>query len=92
MGRGLYRPEEIINKLRKAEFLLSHGCGVGQASRKIGVSEQTYYRWQRQYGGVRVEQARRLSELERENIRLKKLLGDLSLSNGVCEKVVNATP
>jgi transposase-like protein len=74
MGRRSYRPEEIINKLREAEVLLSRGSTVGEASKRIGVTEQTYYRWRREYGGMLVEQARRLKELEKENGRLKKLV------------------
>lgn len=86
MPRRQYRPEEIVNKLRQAEWLLSHGCAVGRTCLKIGVSQQTYYRWRRQYGGVRVEQARRLSELEKENGRLKKLLRELSLDSAVLKE------
>ena len=73
MGRRTFTAEQIINKLREAEVLLSQGDTVGEASRKIGVTEQTYYRWRREYGGMRVEQARRLKEVEKENARLKKL-------------------
>lgn len=74
MARRYYSAEQIINKLREAEVLISQGVTVGQASRQIGVTEQTYYRWRREYGGMRIEQARRLKELERENSRLKKLV------------------
>jgi len=56
VGRRTYTPEQIINKLRQAEVLLSQGATVGEASRKIGVIEQTYYRWRREYGGMRVDQ------------------------------------
>ena len=86
MGRKAYTPEQIINKLRETEVLLSQGSNVGEASRKIGVSEQTYYRWRREYGGMRVEQARRLKELEKENSRLKKLVADLSLDNAILKE------
>ena len=71
MGRRTYTPEQIINKLREAEVLLSQGATIGEASRKIGVTEQTYYRWRKEYGGMRVDQAKRLKELEQENSRLK---------------------
>ena len=64
MVRRAFRPEQIVNKLREAEILLSQGATVAEASRKIGVTEQTYYRWRREYGGMRVEQAKRLKELE----------------------------
>jgi putative transposase len=86
MGRRTFTPEQIINKLREAEVLLSQGDSVGEASRKIGVTEQTYYRWRREYGGMRVEQARRLKELEKENTRLKKLVADLSLDNSILKE------
>ena len=71
MVRRSYSPEQIINKLREAEVLLSQGAAVGEASRKIGVTEQTYYRWRKEYGGMRIEQAKRLKELEKENSQLK---------------------
>ena len=86
MGRKTYTAEQIINKLREAEVLLSQGGVVGEVSRKIGVTEQTYYRWRREYGGMRVEQARRLKELEKENSRLKKLVADLSLDNAILKE------
>jgi len=81
-----YTPEQIINKLREAEILLSQGSGIVEASRKIGVTEQTYYRWRKEYGGMRVEQARKLKELEKENARLKKLVADLSLDNSILKE------
>ena len=86
MGRRTFTPEQIINKLREAEILLSQGISVGEASRKIGVTEQTYYRWRREYGGMRIEQARRLKDLEKENARLKKLVADLSLDNSILKE------
>jgi putative transposase len=81
-----YTPEQIINKLREAEILLSQGSGIAEASRKIGVTEQTYYRWRREYGGMRVEQARKLKDLEKENARLKKLVADISLDNAILKE------
>jgi transposase-like protein len=86
MVRKTYTPEQIINKLREAEILLSQGTTIGEASRKIGVTEQTYYRWRREYGGMRVEQARRLKALEKENVRLKKLVADLSLDISILKE------
>jgi len=83
-----YTPEQIINKLREAEILLSQGLSVAEASRKIGIVEQTYYRWRKEYGGMRVEQAKRLKDLEKENTRLKKLVADLSLDNSILKEVV----
>jgi putative transposase len=84
--RRAFKPEQIINKLREAEVWLSQGATVLEASRKIGVTDVTYYRWRREYGGMRLEQARRLKELERENSRLKKLVADLSLDNEILKE------
>ena len=81
-----YTPEQIINKLREAEILLSQGGSVMEASRKIGITEQTYYRWRKEYGGMRVEQAKRLKELEKENTRLKRLVADLSLDKQILKE------
>ena len=81
-----YTPEQVIKKLREAEIILSQGSGIIEASRKIGVTEQTYYRWRKEYGGMRVEQARRLKDLEKENARLKKLVADLSLDNSILKE------
>ena len=86
MARRLFKPEQIINKLREAEVLISQGSTIGEASRKIGVTEQTYYCWRREYGGMGVEQARRLRELEKENTRLKRLVADLSLDNAILKE------
>ncbi len=86
MVRRSYTPEQIIGKLREAEVHLSQGATVGEASRKIGVTEQTYYRWRKEYGGMRLEQAKRLKELEKENVRLKKLVADLSLDNSILQE------
>jgi transposase-like protein len=86
MVRKAFKPEQIINKLREAEVLLSQGSTVAEASRKLGVTEQTYYRWRKEYGGMRVEQAKRLKELEQENSRLKKLVADITLDNAVLKE------
>ena len=79
MGRQRFTPEQIIGKLREVEVLVAKGSTVADASRQIGVSEQTLYRWRKEYGGMRIDQARRLKDLEAENARLKKLVADLSL-------------
>ena len=86
MARKAFKPEQIINKLREAEVLLSQGSTVGEASRKLGVTDQTYYRWRKEYGGMRVEQAKRLQELEKENSRLKRLVADISLDNAILKE------
>ncbi len=87
MAKKSHSPELIINKLREAEILLNQGANVGEASRKIGVTGQTYYRWRKEYGGMRVEQAKRLKEVEKENVRLKKLVADISLDNAILKEV-----
>jgi putative transposase len=86
MVRKGYTPEQIINKLREAEVLLSQGNTIGVACEKIGVSDYTYYRWRKEYGGMRVDQAKRLKDLEVENARLKKLVADLSLDNSILKE------
>ena len=87
MARRSYAPERIINKLREAEVLLSQGSTIGEAARKIGVTDMTYYRWRGEYGGMRIEQVKRLKELEKENTRLKRIVADLSLDNDVLKEV-----
>jgi putative transposase len=81
-----YSPEQIIHKLREAEVLLSQGNTVTIVAKKIGITEQTYYRWRKEYGGMRIKQARRLNGLEQENSRLKKLVADLSLDNAILKE------
>ncbi len=87
MVKRAFAPEQIINKLREAEVLLSQGATAGEASRKIGVTEQTYYRWRREYGSLSVDQAKRLKEVEKENTRLRKLVADLSMDKPILKKV-----
>jgi putative transposase len=86
MKRG-FTPEQIIKKLREAEVLLSKGEKVEQIIRKLGISDVTYYRWRKEYGGMQIEQAKRLKDLERENARLKRLVADLSLDNAILKEV-----
>jgi len=86
MVRKGYTPGQIINKLREAEVLLSQGGTIAVITRKIGVSDHTYYRWRKEYGGMRVDQAHRLKELEQENSRLKRLVADLSLDNAILKE------
>ena len=86
MVKKAHPPEVIINKLREAEILLNQGANIGEASRKIGVTEQTYYRWRKEYGGMRIEQAKRLKSLEKENTCLKKLVADISLDNAILKE------
>ncbi len=86
MARRSYTPEKIINKLREVEILLSQGSTIGEAARKIGVTDMTYYRWRREYGGMRIDEVKRLKELEKENTRLKRLVADLSLDNDILKE------
>ena len=86
MGRTINSPEQIVRKLRQAEVLISQGNTISQASRQLGITEQTYYRWRKLYGGMQVSQAKRLKELENENTRLKKLVADLSLDKAILKE------
>ncbi len=86
MVRKNFTPEQIINKLREAEIHINQGISIAEASRKIDITEQTYYRWRREYGGLRIKQARKLKNLEKENARLKKLVADLSLDNAILKE------
>ena len=88
MGRKRFTAEQIINMLREAEVLLNRDSTVGEVCRKLGISEQTYYRWRKDYGGMREDQAKRLKELEKENARLKKLVADLSLDKDILKEAV----
>ena len=83
MGRKRFRPEEIIVKRREAEVIESKGLTQVEAAKKLGIAEQTLIRWRKEYGGLRVDQARRFKELEKENIRLKRLVADLSLDKAI---------
>ena len=86
MPRKTYSPEQIINKLREGEILLSQGNTIGAVCKKIGVSDYTYYRWRKEYGGMRVDQARKLKDLEQENARLKKVVADFALDNAILKE------
>ena len=79
MARKRYSPEEIITKLREADVALAEGASVNDVVRRLGVQKVTYYRWRKEYGGMRVDQARRLKDLEQENVRLKRAVADLTL-------------
>ncbi len=86
MGKR-FKAEEIVMKLREIELAMSKGMDAVQASRQAGVSEQSYYRWRKEYGGMKLDQAKRYKELERENTRLKKLVADLSLDNAMLKEI-----
>jgi putative transposase len=83
LGRKKHTPEQVINKLREAEVELAKGMKVPEVCRKLGIAEYTYHRWRKEYEGLRLDQARRFKELERENARLKRLVADLSLDNAI---------
>ena len=82
------KPEEIIAKLREVEVRLSRGETTGQAVRAIGVTEQTFYRWRKEYGGLQVGQAKRMKDMEKENARLRKAVSDLMLDKQILEEVI----
>jgi putative transposase len=87
MGKQNYTTEQIIVKLREVEVLCSQGKTAVEAIRQIGVSEQTYYRWRKKYGGMSTSDAKKYKELEKENARLKKLVADLSLDNAILKDI-----
>ena len=87
MPKKRYSPEQIINSLREAGVLLSQGNATAQAARHLGITEQTYYRWRKEYGGMRINQTKRLKELEKENARLKKLVADQALDLAILKDV-----
>ena len=86
MSQKRYRPEEIIAKLREAEVLLGQGQKVPEVVKTIGISEVSYYRWRKEYGGLSVSQAKRLKELERENARLRQAVSDLTLDKLILQE------
>jgi transposase-like protein len=86
MARKRHTPQQIIRKLREAEVELSKGQSTGDVVRKLGITEQTYYRWRKEYGGLRLDQAKRLKELERENARLKRVVADQALDMAILKE------
>ncbi len=86
MAKKRHPAEQIISKLREAEVHLAQGTKLPQVCRKLGVAEQTYYRWRKEYGGVRTDQVKRLKQLEKENGRLKKVVADLTLDNAILKE------
>jgi len=87
MAKKRHTAEQIISKLREAEVYLAKGMKMPQVCRKLAVTEQTYYRWRKEYGGLRLDQAKRLKQLEKENSRLKKLVADQALDNAILKEV-----
>jgi len=86
MGRKRYSPEQIIGMLREAEVGMAQGQTVGQVCRSLGIVEQTFYRWRREYGGLKIEQAKRLKALEQENARLKRAVAELTLDKLILQE------
>lgn len=86
-----YKPEQIVNLLRKIEVEIANGKTTPQAAREVGITEQTYYRWRKKFGGLKLDQAKRLKELEKENSRLKRLVAELSLEKQVLRDVARET-
>lgn len=81
-----HKPEEIIGKLREVEIMVSQGGTTAEACRRIAVSEQTYYRWRKEYGGLKTDQARRMKDLEKENLRLRRAISDLTLDKLILQE------
>lgn len=88
MKRKKYTPEQIVDHLRKVEALSAQGSTVAEAVKKLGITEQTYYRWKKQYGGMDRDHVKRLKELEQENARLKKLLAEKDLDNDILKEAL----
>lgn len=86
MSRKRFSAEQIITKLREAEILSSRGMKVSEICRQIGVTENTYYRWRKEYGGLEIDQAKRFKELEKENARLKKLVAEQALDIAILKE------
>ena len=89
MGRKQHKPEEIVAKLRQVEVLVGHGRTVTDGARAIGVTEATYYRWRSEYGGLKLDQVRRLKQLEQENTRLRRAVSDLTLEKLVLREAAS---
>ena len=88
MSGKRYSPEKIIGMLREAEVVLSQGLSVGQICRQLLISEQTYYRWRKQYGGLKISQVKRMKDIERENTRLKKAVAELTLDKVILKEAL----
>ena len=89
MAKRRHTVEQIIGKLREAEVALGKGQPVARVARKLGITEQTYYRWRKEYGGLRMDQAKRLKELEKENARLRRVVADLTLDKAILKEAAN---
>jgi putative transposase len=92
MAKKRYKAEEIIHKLREADVLLAQGKPVAEVCRALGVTDVTYYRWRKEYGGLKVEQAKRLKELEQENARLRRAVSDLTIDKLILGEIARGKP
>jgi putative transposase len=88
MSRKRYKPEQIIGMLRQTEVELARGKRIGEVCRSLGISEQSYYRWRSEYGGLKLDQARRMKDLEKENGRLKKAVAELTLDKQILKEAL----
>jgi putative transposase len=86
MPQKRFTPEQIVAKLREAEVLQAKGQSIAELCRQMSITEQTYYRWRKEYGGLRVDQAKRFKQMEQENTRLRKLVADLSMDNAILKE------
>ncbi len=89
MGKKRFKAEQIIRMLREADVEVAKGQAIAHVCTKLGISEQTYYKWRKEYGGMKVDQAKRLKELEEENSRLKKLVADLTLDKDILKEAAS---
>jgi transposase-like protein len=89
MSRKRYTAEQIIQKLRQAEVESAKGRSVGEVAKQLGITDQTYYRWRKEYGGLKIDRAKRLKKLERENARIKKVVADLTLDTANIKEAAN---
>ena len=87
MPRKKFKPEQIISMLRQAEVELANGLVIVEVCRKLAITENTYYRWRKQYGGLQLDQVKRFKEIEKENIRLRRVVADLNLDNAILKEV-----
>ena len=87
MKRGRHTPEQVIRKLREAERMVGEGKTIPEAAKELGISENTYHRWRNQYGGMKADDAKRLKQLERENVRLKRIVADQLLENQALKEI-----
>ena len=91
MGRQRHTAEQIITKLREAEVLTSKGMSVEKVFRQLGISDATYYKWRKEYGGLRIDQAKRLKELEQENSKVRKVTTDLTIDNAILKEAAQGS-